>query len=244
MKAMILAAGLGTRLKPWTDFHPKALAPVGDIPMLKHVVEKLHSINITDITVNIHHFGEQIIDFLHKENLTDIHISDERDNLLDTGGGIVKAAKYLCRDDSPILVHNADILSNADLQSLIEQHLKMKSDITLLVSRRNSSRKLIFDSDMRLAGWKNISTGEIRPSVINEFPDSFKTFAFSGIYVLNTKCIDFMKNWSRTDKFPIMDFFLSHLDSLIINGVYQDNLNLIDIGKPDSWAEANSLTNS
>lgn len=124
MKAMILAAGLGTRLRPWTLQHPKALVPVGGIPMLHRVITSLTAQGFDDITVNIHHFGQQIIDFLNsKEYGTRINISDERGHLLDTGGGIVHASKFLCADAEPFLVHNVDILSDADLCGLMKAHI-------------------------------------------------------------------------------------------------------------------------
>lgn len=153
MKAMIFAAGLGTRLKPLTDHMPKALVPVAGRPMLEHVILKLKKAGFTELVINIHHFGEQIIDFLKANQnfgLT-IHISDERDKLLDTGGGIKKAATFFTGTE-PFLVHNVDILSNADLKEVYDFHRKSQNQATLLVSPRKTSRYLLFDTDNRLPG--------------------------------------------------------------------------------------------
>ena len=148
MKAMIFAAGLGSRLKPLTDTMPKALVPVAGCPMLEHVILKLKASGFTEIVINIHHFGEQIIDFLKTNNdfgLT-IHISDERDRLLDTGGGIRKARLFFENSGEPFLVHNVDILSDMNLKELYDSHMQSGSVATLLASRRTTSRYLLFDT--------------------------------------------------------------------------------------------------
>ena len=154
MKAMIFAAGLGTRLKPLTDHMPKALVPVAGKPMLEHVIEKLKASGFNEIVINVHHFGNQIIDFLkEKDNFgIQIWISDETEELLDTGGGIKKAAHFF---DEPFLVHNADILSNVNLKDLYEFHQASKNDATLLVSPRKTVRYLLFNEENRLCGWVN-----------------------------------------------------------------------------------------
>ncbi len=142
---MIFAAGLGSRLKPLTDTMPKALVPVAGRPMLEHVILKLKASGFTEIVINIHHFGEQIIDFLKANDnfgLT-IHISDEREQLLDTGGGVRKACTFFEHSDEPFLVHNVDILSDVDLKELYDYHLQNGSVATLLVSRRKTSRYLL-----------------------------------------------------------------------------------------------------
>src|SRR5574344_733937 len=145
MKAMIFAAGLGTRLRPLTNTMPKALVPVAGKPMLEHVITKLKSSGFDDITINIHHLGQQIIDFLkaHDNFGVTIHISDEREKLLDTGGGIKKARAFLGNDEAPFLVHNVDILSNIDLKDFYQHHLTNECTATTLVSRRQSSRYLL-----------------------------------------------------------------------------------------------------
>ena len=151
MRAMILAAGLGTRLKPWTLEHPKALVPVDGIPMLERVILKLKSQGFDEIVVNVHHFAGQITDFLDSKDFgIKISISDERGGLLDTGGGLVHARHLL--EGEPFLVHNVDILSNADLSALMHFHESEGNDVTLLTSDRKSSRKLLFDEDGSLKG--------------------------------------------------------------------------------------------
>ena len=162
---MIFAAGLGSRLKPLTDSMPKALVPIAGRPMLEHVILKLKASGFTEIVINIHHFGEQILDFLKANDnfgLT-IHISDEREQLLDTGGGVRKACTFFEHSDEPFLVHNVDILSDVDLKELYDYHLQNGSVATLLASRRKTSRYLLFDTDRRLCGWINKDTGQVKP---------------------------------------------------------------------------------
>lgn len=173
MQAMIFAAGIGSRLKPLTDTMPKALVSVGGEPLLKRVLDKLIAAGFRHVVVNVHHFGEQIIDFLHENDDfgISISISDERGRLLDTGGGLKKAAS-LFDPSVPILIHNVDILSNVNLKQMYFQvpliqcpscgAYHLRADATLLVSRRKTKRYLIFDRVMRLVGWTNIETGEIK----------------------------------------------------------------------------------
>ena len=153
MKAMIFAAGMGTRLKPLTDSIPKALIPVGGIPLLEHVILKVKAAGFSDIIINVHHFHNQIIDFLQTKNNFDINIaiSDERNQLLETGGGLKKAQWFL-DDKAPFLVHNVDILSNVDLKTLYEQHLQNAALATLVVSQRESMRYFLFDEQHNLKG--------------------------------------------------------------------------------------------
>lgn len=248
MKAMILAAGLGTRLKPWTLSHPKALVPVEGTPMLERVINTLKAQGVSHIVVNIHHFGEQIIDFLNVNDFDiPIEISDEREELLDTGGGILHASPLFGQED--VLIHNTDILSNADLKELMATHTATGADITLLTSNRNSSRKLIFDTQQHLKGWINTTTGETRPEGLarNE-QDNMR--AFSGIYIIGARAISRLKLYAERIKrqaFPIMDFLLDHetLNSeLTIMEKECANLQLLDIGKPDTLAKAPELLKS
>ena len=171
MKAMIFAAGLGSRLKPLTDTKPKALIEVAGKPMLEHVILKLKASGFNEIVINVHHFADQILDFLQANHNfgVDIHISDETEELLDTGGGLEKAGKYFispCHEDkNGILLHNVDILSNCNLQDLIRFH-QQTPDVyaTMLVSRRITSRYLLFDDNNLLCGWINKTTGEVKPA--------------------------------------------------------------------------------
>ncbi len=241
MKAMIFAAGLGTRLKPVTDHIPKALVPVGGIPMLQHVILKLKQAGFTELVVNIHHFGGQIIRFLQaNQNFgVTIHVSDEQDLLLDTGGGIKKAAPLLGNKE-PFLVHNVDILSDIDLQELYCRHLRNRCDATLLVSRRQTSRYLLFDEDARLCGWINKSARQTKPEGFVYQPGQYEEYAFSGIHVISPSLFHYMGGqWGG--KFPIMDFYLHICREARICGYVANRLHLVDIGKPDTLALAERL---
>lgn len=236
---MILCAGLGTRLKPWTLEHPKALVPVNGIPMLRRVSDKLYGMGFDDQTLNVHHFASQIIDYVSQGNLKaiSVHISDESEFLLDTGGGILNAEKFLFADQEPFLVHNVDILSDADLKSLYDEHRKSGRDVTLLVSDRHSNRKLVFDNEMRLMGWMNLKTGQVRPENFERSEDDVM-LSFSGIYVMSPSVFDKMKENGFEGSFPIMDFFLAGLGDVAIGGVCQNGLSIIDIGKPETLKSA------
>lgn len=238
MKGFILCAGLGSRLKPWSDSHPKALVPVEGVPMLSRVLGRLNAAGVEDVTVNVHHFADQIEDYIKKNNLR-INISDERGELLETGGALLHAAGYL-EGDEPILVHNADILSNADIPSLTARHFATGADITLLVSERESSRKLLFDEDWRLIGWHSEATGEYRPAELaRTLPKCYRELAFSGIYVISPNVIAEMRKLGWSGRFSIMDFMLSSLNELRYMAFIQPDLKLLDIGKPEALARAN-----
>lgn len=239
-RAFILAAGLGTRLKPWTDRHPKALVKVGGEPMLKKIIERLATAGFDSAVINLHHFPEQIEEFVSSGSMPlEIRFSDERECLLETGGGLLKASPLLFSDGcEDILVHNVDILSNADLKLLYDTHLSEKNDVTLLVSNRESSRKLLFDRLGNLSGWKNLKTGELKPSGFIP-SDEMVSRAFSGIYMVNRNVIELMHEKGQAGAFPIMDFLLSNINELKIKSLCCDNLKLIDIGKPESLVQAN-----
>jgi NDP-sugar pyrophosphorylase family protein len=236
MKAMIFAAGLGTRLKPITDNLPKALVPIYGKSLLEHVILKLKSAGFNEIIINVHHFPDQIIDFLKANNNFDIRIevSDERDELLDTGGGIRKAAWFF-DDGKPFLVHNVDILSNVNLNELYIEHLTSNSLATLVVSKRDTFRYLLFDQNMRLNGWINEKTGETKPVGFRKLKSHLK-LAFAGIQVLSPEIFDMMKGLNP--KFPVMDFYLSNAKTSVINGFVPDNFNMMDVGKLDVLDEA------
>ena len=238
MKAMIFAAGLGTRLKPLTDHMPKALVPVAGRPMLEHVILKLKAAGFNELVINIHHFGEQILDFLRANQnfgLT-IHISDERDCLLDTGGGIRKAEPFF-RGNEPFLVHNVDILSDTDLKALYEYHRQSGNDATLLASRRKTVRYLLFDDEKRLCGWINKDTLQTKPEGFAYNPEHHRKYAFSGIHVISPSLFHYMdERW--TGKFSIMDFYLQTCREARIRGRLTDTLSLIDIGKPETLTQA------
>ena len=233
---MIFAAGLGTRLKPLTDHMPKALVPVAGKPMLEHVIQKLIAFGCDEIVINVHHFANQIIEFVKANNnfgIT-IHISDETDMLLDTGGGIKKASSFF---QEPFLIHNVDILSNVDLKSLYEYHLTSGNDATLLVSPRKTVRYLLFDEGNRLCGWVNKDTLQTKPEGFVYQPEVQKEYAFSGIHIVSPSLFNYMgENW--TGKFPIMDFYLQTCQEAKLGGYAKEDLQLIDIGKPETLAVA------
>lgn len=244
MKAFILAAGLGTRLKPWTLEHPKALVPVGGVPMLERVILRLKGEGFEEITVNVHHFADQIVDFLSNHDFgVKINVSDESDALLDTGGGILKAAPLLTADEKPFLVHNVDILSDAPLSDLMARHIESGRDISLVTSKRESSRQLLFDSSSSLSGWHNVRTGQYRPEGF-EPDESVHENAFSGIYIVNPGVLKDLYDYRceiRSGTFPIMDYFLSRIRKINIGEMKLESLRLIDIGKPDTLSEAQAF---
>ncbi len=234
---MIFAAGLGTRLKPLTDHMPKALVPVAGKPMLEHVILKLKAAGFTELVINIHHFGEQIIGFLEANRnfgLT-IHISDERDMLLDTGGGIKKARNFFSGDE-PFLVHNVDILSDTDLKALYEYHLHSGNDATLLASPRKTIRYLLFDDENLLRGWINKDTLQTKPEGFIYRAGQYREYAFSGIHVISPSLFRYMDRWQG--KFSIMDFYLQTCREARLGGYLTEQLRLIDIGKPETLAKA------
>lgn len=229
MKALIFAAGLGTRLKPITDTLPKALVPIAGKPLLEHVILKLIRAGFDEIIVNVHHFPNQIIDFLKTNNNfgVRIEVSDERDLLLDTGGGIRKAAWFF-EDGKPFLVHNMDILSNVDLKAVYHQHLCTNSLATLVVSKRDTFRYLLFDDNLRLKGWINLKTDELKPQGL-EAPELYNKLAFAGIQILSPAVFGLMESWEP--KFPIMDFYLSNAATQNIKGFIPNDFKMLDVGK-------------
>ncbi len=236
---MIFAAGLGTRLRPLTDHTPKALVSVAGKPMLERVILRLKDAGFNDITINIHHFGEQIIEFLRANNdfgIT-IHISDERAMLLDTGGGIKKARPFL-ESNEPFLVHNADILSDINLTELYRHHQKSNAEATLLVSQRQTSRYLLLDDTNRLHGWINKSTGETKPEGLTFQEGQYKEMAFGGIHVISPSLFHYMENGEWAGKFSIIPIYLSVCETARIQGYPLQNCRWFDIGKPETLAKA------
>ena len=255
MQAMIFAAGLGTRLKPLTDRIPKALVSVGGEPLLKRVIFQLKDAGFTRIVVNVHHFSKQIIDYLrdNKNFGMDIRISDESEKLLETGGGIKKAWSLFDQTE-PILIHNVDILSNVDLKKFYQMESKellgdasdsesVKEDASLaarlLVSERKTKRYLLFDDTMRLVGWTNIETGEVKSPYSGLNPKDYKMYAFSGIHMVASSLFPLMED--EPDKFPIMDFYLKHCDKVRIEGYVKNDLKLMDVGKQETLKEAEAF---
>jgi len=236
MKAMILAAGAGTRLKPMTDNMPKALIPVGGVPMIAHIILKLKAAGITHIVINIHHFGEQIIDFLALKNnfgLT-IDISDERDYLLDTGGGIKRASRFFDGNE-PFLVHNVDIFTDVDLEAMYQSHVSSGALATLLVSHRRSARQLLFNKKEQLCGWQNRETGEVKSAFPHFDPSIYMEYAFGGIHVISPDIFRLMEEW--TGKFSIITFYLSVCPAMPVRLYTDDAIQLIDAGKMEGLEE-------
>lgn len=277
MKAMIFAAGLGTRLQPLTNNTPKALVIVAGKPILEHIILKLKAAGIDELVINVHHFANQILAFLEANNNfgIKIHISDETENLLDTGGGLENASHFLFSEkaihdlldrayestidqpesesESPnlmeglfnalkkecYLLHNVDIISNFNLEDLIYYHQNSEYAVqaTLLVSKRPTSRYLLFDEDDLLAGWINKETNETKPIGFHYEEGKYKEYAYSGIQVVNPM---FFKNLPK-GKYSIIDYYLSMCHKMAVQCFVKEDLKLIDIGKPETLEKADEF---
>ena len=245
---MILAAGLGTRLKPLTDTMPKALVPVNGTPLLDLNIRRLMEQGYDRFVVNIHHFAQQIVDYVRQQDYAPlVHFSDETVQLLETGGGL-KKAQNLFRDDEPILIHNVDILDNVDYEWFARQH-QPDEDAVLLVSQRKTKRYLLFDNAMHLMGWKNIETGEIkspyeyvRRTGLSQHGESLNMFAFSGIHSFSPRLFSLMDRFP--DRFPIIDFYLSVCHRSPIVGLVKQDLQLMDVGKIETLDQAEKFIQS
>ena len=231
MKALIFAAGLGTRLKPLTDTMPKALVPVDGEPMLKKVLDKLIASGYDDIVINVHHFADQIRQYvLDNQNFgIKIQFSDETDLLRETGGGIRHAEPLLGGPDAePFLVHNVDIMSNLDLDWFKSQ--RQPGDLsTILVSNRKTARYFLFDDELRLVGWENVETGEVRSPYSGIDVDQCTPLAFAGIHYISPEIFPLMRDWP--EKFSIVDFYLENCRTNTIRAAVPESLEIRDIGK-------------
>jgi MurNAc alpha-1-phosphate uridylyltransferase len=233
MKAMILAAGLGTRLKPFTNDKPKALVEVGGKTLLEHTINKLAESGFNEIVVNTHHFSQMVIAYLQRKDFgVKILISDETERLLDTGGGIFNAAHFF-EGDAPFLVHNVDVITDIDLNQLIKTHAESNSLVTLAVGKRESSRVFLFDDEMKLSGWKNKLTNKVIIPDSNRHP--LTEYAFAGIHVISPEIFNLIKT---TRAFSIIDTYLSLCNKYIIKGDDISRNFVLDVGKPDSLAAA------
>ncbi|MBP5333062.1 MAG: NTP transferase domain-containing protein [Bacteroidales bacterium] len=239
MKAMVFAAGLGTRLRPLTDTMPKALVPVAGKPLLYHVMNKLRAAGYDQFIVNVHHFPEQIRKYLASTDFT-VQISDESPQLLETGGGILHAESLILPTQEPFLVHNVDIVSNLDLAWLREK-TRPEALATLVVSERPTRRYLLFDDEMRLVGWTDTSTGEVRSPHPGLDPSKYRKLAFAGVHNLSPRIFECMRSSGFTGRFPIMDFYLKVCSVEPIYGATPENLQLVDAGKLESLAPAEEI---
>ena len=236
MRAMILAAGLGTRLRPFTESHPKALAMVNGKSLLQRNLDYLANNGITDIIVNVHHFPDQILDALAANSTFGKHItiSDESHEVLETGGGLLKAAWFF-EDDIPFVLMNVDILTDLDIRSMIKSHLSSGAIATLAVSTRTTSRYFLFDVNGRLCGWRNVKTGEEK--IVRERNQYFEK-AFSGIHVISPKIFSFI---TFSGKFSMVDVYLDLAKTKDVVAYDHTGSKFIDVGKPESIAEAERI---
>ena len=234
-KSMLFAAGLGTRLKPFTEKHPKALAPVNGKPLLQRNIEYMKSYGVEDFIVNTHHFAEQIIEFLGQQNNFGVRItvSHEEGEPLETGGGLKKAGWFFEGDEKPFLVMNADILTNLDLGAITRYHETHRPLATLAVTHRKSSRNFLFDDAMRLCGWTNLQTGEKRMS--KAYTDDLQPLAFTCVHVIDPSIFPLIK---QEGKFSIIDTYLDLAKTHEIRGYLHDQDCVVDVGKPESIIEA------
>lgn len=236
MKAMIFAAGLGTRFKPWTDHHPKALAIVNGKSLLQRNIEYLQQYGIRDVVVNVHHFADQIIDAVetNKGWGSNVMISDERDEVLETGGGLLKA-RHLLEGTEPFVTINVDILTDLNLNKLLAFHQQHQPLISFGVTNRKTSRNFLFDDANRLCGWRNNATGETKISVDkNELSEK----AYSCVVVFEPRVFSLI---NQTGKFSLTETYLDLAKKHLILGYDHSGDKLVDVGKPESVAIAESL---
>ncbi len=240
MKVMIFAAGLGTRLKPLTNNKPKALVEVNGKPMLEILISKLKSYGLNEFVINVHHFSDQIITYLKNNGNfgSKIVVSDESNELLDTGGGILKAIDYLLDSDS-FLVVNVDILTDINLDDLINEHYKNKALATLSVRHPNSDRLLLFDDSNYLCQWENIKTKEIKHARVPV--GNLNAYSFNGIHVIQSKIF---AGITETGKFSIIDLYLRLAKSKQISA-YESNYSYwFDLGKPETILQTENQLSS
>lgn len=237
MKAMILAAGLGTRLRPLTNDRPKALVTVKGVPLLEIVIRRLKHFGFRDLIINTHHFAEQIHTFLEEKAFFDINIafSHEVEQPLETGGGLNKAAWFF-DDGQPFLLCNTDILSDIDLHQFYQTHQQSEALVTLALRQRSTSRYLIFDQDQTLSGWLNIKTGVMKMS--RPTTGQLQLLAFSGLHIIDPKVFSWMP---KKEKFSIIDVYLEIAKTNSIKGFLHNQTHWLDVGKPHNLEKAESI---
>jgi N-acetyl-alpha-D-muramate 1-phosphate uridylyltransferase len=235
-KAMIFAAGLGTRFKPWTDHHPKALAVVNGKSLLQRNIEYLQTQGITDVVVNVHHFADQIVEAVAQNEGwgSQVTISDETDAVLETGGGLVKA-RHLLEGDSPFVTINADILTDFNIAALLAFHQQSQALISFAVSERMTSRYFLFDDDNRLSGWTNTQTGEekiVRPVA------NLHRMAYSCVVVFEPAVFPLIR---QTGKFSLTEMYLDLAPEHKIMGFPHSGDRWMDVGKTESVKKAEAI---
>ena len=237
-KAMLFAAGLGTRLKPFTNKHPKALAVVGGKTLLQRNLDYLKGFGIQDVVINVHHFANQIEEFLlaHADPHLNIVISFEEEGPFETGGGLVFAAKNFTETSNPFIVMNVDMLTNLDLQGMFEFHQKITPLATLAVTKRESSRQFLFDDEMKLVGWRNNATGEHK--WVGIAVEEVMPYSFSGIHIIDPAIFNLMPS---SGCFSITDVYLNLAANQSIVGYDHSGDLIIDVGKPESIAQAEKM---
>ncbi len=236
MQAMILAAGLGTRLQPLTKHTPKAMIKVGQHPLLEITIRRLIKYGFNDIIINVHHFADQILQFLEEKNYFNINItiSDERDQVLETGGGLKKARPFFRA--APFILCNTDIITNVDLKKMYDAHLEKGALVTLATRHRSTSRYLIFDEENMLVGWQNIKTGEVK--MCRAQKGKLELRAFSGIHVIDPGLFDLM---TQTGKFSIIDVYLKAAADHQIYSYNHDSDIWMDVGKKENLEAAHDI---
>lgn len=239
MRAMVFAAGLGTRLRPMTLDRPKALVEAGGEAMLGHVMHRLVAAGVTEAVVNVHHFPDMVIEYLNRHDNfgIEIHVSDERDLLLDTGGGFLAARRWLDKGDGePIILHNADIYADIDFRAMADAHSRSGAMATLLVSDRESSRALLFDREMRMHGWMNRKTAETKPAGLDV--SGLHGLSFNGVHVVSPAIFEPLERFAPSPKFSITDFYISACKDNDIRGyLYPAAYLWADVGTVDKLAE-------
>jgi NDP-sugar pyrophosphorylase family protein len=239
MQAMIFSAGLGTRFKPWTDKHPKALALVNGKSLLQRNIEYLQQFGIKDIIVNVHHFADQIEDTITKNKGwgSNITISDERNELLETGGGLLKAKKFFVPGER-FITCNVDILTDLDINKLLAFHEQHKPLISLAVTDRETSRYLLLDGNNRLCGWRNTKTGKEKISIAQ---NNLAEKAYSCVVIFEYDIFRQMEENYFSGKFSLIDLYLNLAAGHLIIGYDHTGDRLVDVGKPESIAIAESI---
>lgn len=229
MKAFLFAAGLGTRLRPLTNDRPKALVEVAGKTLLQHAIEYLQQQGIDELVLNIHHFGDLVLDHLNYHNNfgSTVQISDERGELLETGGALVKATPLL-KGNAPIVLYNVDVLTNLNLQKMLAQHQAQNALATLAVRQRESSRYLLWDAEQRLCGWKNVRTQEQR---IERNAENLQPYAFSGIHIIEPRLLSLLPQ--QQGAFSIIPAYLNIAAQEPLMAYPHDQDYWFDVGKPE-----------